>query len=152
MESPGVLGGGNEWRVRFSPPVPGDYKYHAESTDKSDPDLNGHEGSCEATGVERVAHAWTSQNERENHHYFEYADGTPFLWLGDAAVVRAPRSLDELKTLAADRHAKGFNVVQIIAGLVYNPTNPRSTFWKERRGICLGAGFRANQSGVLQCR
>src|SRR5580700_8732429 len=35
---PAFWAGGNEWRVRFSPPVPGDYKYHAESTDKSNPD------------------------------------------------------------------------------------------------------------------
>jgi len=118
---PAFWAGGNEWRVRFSPPVPGDYKYHAESTDKSDPDLNGHEGSLRVEPY-RGSNALLMHGPlrvSKNHRYFEYADGTPFLWLGDTwwDGLCTRISLDEFKTLAADRHAKGFNVVQIIAGL-----------------------------------
>jgi hypothetical protein len=118
---PTFWAGGNEWRVRFAAPAPGDYKYHAESTDKSNADLNGHEG------VLRVA-AYMGANPllmhgplkvSANRRYFQYADGTPFLWLGDTwwdgFCTRI--SLDEFKTLAADRQAKGFDVVQIVAGL-----------------------------------
>lgn len=123
---PTFWAGGNEWRVRFAPPAPGNYKFHAESTDKSNPDLNGHEG------ILKVA-AYSGTNPllvhgplkvSANRHYFEYADGTPFLWLGDTwwdgLCLRI--SLDEFETLAADRQAKGFNVVQIVAGL--NPDEP----------------------------
>src|SRR5690242_8977985 len=34
---PAFWAGGNEWRIRFAPPVPGAYKYRVESTDKSNP-------------------------------------------------------------------------------------------------------------------
>ena len=118
---PAFWAGGNEWRVRFAPPEPGSYKYHAESTDKSNPDLNGLEGMLRVEpyrgsntllmhGAVRVS---------ENHRYFEHADGTPFLWLADTWWKGLCRriSLDGFKTLAADRHQKGFDVVQIVAGL-----------------------------------
>ena len=36
--------GGNRWTVRFAPEDPGDYEYYLESTDKANPDLNGHAG------------------------------------------------------------------------------------------------------------
>src|SRR5262245_58754346 len=36
--------GGSRWTVRFAPPSPGTYTYHLESTDRSNPDLNGHDG------------------------------------------------------------------------------------------------------------
>ncbi len=52
--------------------------------------------------------------------HFEQADGTPFLWLGDTQWMGLCQRLkwpDEFQTLEADRVAKGFNVVQIVAGL-----------------------------------
>jgi len=52
--------------------------------------------------------------------HFEHADGTPFLWLGDTWWMGLCKRLawpKDFKRLAADRRAKGFNVVQIIAGL-----------------------------------
>src|SRR5581483_8883700 len=52
--------------------------------------------------------------------HFEHADGTPFLWLGDGWYMGLCQRLkwpDEFKTLTADRVAKGFNVVQLVAGL-----------------------------------
>src|SRR5438477_12490355 len=36
--------GGQRWTVRFAPPTPGDYNYRLQSTDATNPDLNGHEG------------------------------------------------------------------------------------------------------------
>ncbi|MBI4166995.1 MAG: DUF5060 domain-containing protein, partial [Acidobacteria bacterium] len=77
--------GGNKWTVRFAPPSPGKYNYRLESTDKSNPDLNGHEGQVTIT-------AYTGTNTLLRHgvlrvsankRYFEHADGTPFYWLGD---------------------------------------------------------------------
>ncbi|MBI4165268.1 MAG: DUF5060 domain-containing protein, partial [Acidobacteria bacterium] len=77
--------GGSEWTVRFAPPLPGEYSYHLESTDQSNPDLNGHEGRVTIT-------AYTGTNAllrhgpprvSSNKRYFEHADGTPFYWLGD---------------------------------------------------------------------
>jgi hypothetical protein len=62
--------------------------------------------------------------------HFEHADGTPFLWLGDTWWMGLSKRLrwpDEFQKLAADRKQKGFNVVQIVAGLYPDmpPFDPR---------------------------
>ena len=52
--------------------------------------------------------------------FLQHADGTPFFWLGDTWWMGLCHRLhfpDEFATLAADRVQKGFNVVQIVAGL-----------------------------------
>src|SRR5205085_7383415 len=52
--------------------------------------------------------------------YLEHADGTPFLWLGDTWWMGLTKRLhypEEFNTLLTDRKKKGFNVVQIVAGL-----------------------------------
>src|SRR6202000_723534 len=41
--------GGNQWTVRFAPPTPGEYTYRLESTDKTNPALNGHEARVTLT-------------------------------------------------------------------------------------------------------
>ena len=75
---PAFWRGANQWTVRFAPPSNGSYTYHLESTDKNNPDLNSHQAQVSLTasprGMLRVA---------ANKRYFEYADGTPFYWLGD---------------------------------------------------------------------
>ena len=84
-----------KWTVRFAPATPGEYNFHLESTDISNPDLNGHEGRVNIT-------AYTGTNALLRHgmsrvsankRYFEHADGTPFYWLGDM-VERNVRSLE----------------------------------------------------------
>ena len=56
----------------------------------------------------------------DDHRHFAHADGTPFFWLGDTWWMGLTKRLswpDDFQELAADRRAKGFNVVQIVAGL-----------------------------------
>ena len=55
-----------------------------------------------------------------NKRYFEHADGTPFYWLGDTwwSGMSTRLSWEGFQKLTADRKAKGFTVVQIVAGLV----------------------------------
>ena len=56
----------------------------------------------------------------DDHRHFAYADGTPFFWLGDTWWMGLCDRLhwpDDFKALAADRREKGFNVIQIVAGL-----------------------------------
>ena len=114
--------GGSKWTVRFAPPVPGEYSYHLESTDPGNPDLNGHEGRVTIT-------AYTGPNALLRHgmlrvsankRYFEHADGTPFYWLGDTwwTGMSDRLSWEGFQKLTADRKAKGFTVVQIVAGLI----------------------------------
>ncbi len=141
---PAFWAGGNEWRVRFAPPMPGDYKYHAESTDKSNPDLNGHEGILRVKPYKgsnpRLMHG--NLRVSANRRYLEYADGTPFFWLGDTWWEGFCKriSLDDFKTLAADRRAKGFDVVLITAGL-YSDEPPFDARSENEGGMPWEPGF-----------
>ncbi len=120
--------GGGKWTVRFAPSAPGEYSFHLESTDTSNPDLNGHEGRVNIT-------AYTGTNlllrhgmlrVSANKRYFEHADGTPFYWLGDTwwSGMSDRLSWEGFQKLTADRKAKGFTVVQIVAGLVAEEQPP----------------------------
>jgi hypothetical protein len=55
-----------------------------------------------------------------NKRHFEHADGTPFFWLEDTWWMGLSEriSWEGFKRLATDRQAKGFTVIQIVAGLV----------------------------------
>ncbi|MBP7143448.1 MAG: DUF4038 domain-containing protein, partial [Opitutaceae bacterium] len=62
--------------------------------------------------------------------YLEHLDGTPFFWLGDTwwmGLCHRLRFPEDFATLAADRREKGFNVIQIVAGLYPDmpPFDPR---------------------------
>ena len=114
--------GGDRWTVRFAPPQPGKYSYHLESTDADNPDLNGHPGE-----IEILAYAGASAVLRhgaprvsDNLRHFEYADGTPFFWLGDTwwTGLSSRLSWEDFQRLTLDRKTKGFTVVQTVAGLV----------------------------------
>ncbi|MGI5819389.1 MAG: DUF4038 domain-containing protein [Armatimonadota bacterium] len=66
----------------------------------------------------------------EDRRHLRQADGTPFFWLGDTwwmALCERLRWPDEFRRLTADRVAKGFNVIQLVAGLYpdMNAFDPR---------------------------
>jgi hypothetical protein len=68
--------GGKEWGLRFAPPSPGTYEYHLESTDRDNPDLNGHRGRVSIGGYsgpsELLKHGFPRVSA--NKRYFELAD------------------------------------------------------------------------------
>src|SRR5436190_13800794 len=123
---------GKTWKVRYSSPTLGVHRYHTECTSTNDPGLTG------LTGEVRVV-AYRGDNPlfkrgpvriAPDHRHFEYGDGTPFFWLGDTWWMGLCHRIhwpDEFKTLTADRKAKGFNVIQIVAGLYPDmpPFDPR---------------------------
>jgi hypothetical protein len=124
--------GSQQWTVRFAPPEPGEYSYRLESTDPRNPDLNGH------PGVITVA-AYAGQNEllkhgmlrvSEDRRHFEFVDGTPFYWLADTwwTGLSDRLSWPGFQKLTADRKAKGFTLIQVVAGLVppeeFAPADP----------------------------
>src|SRR5450432_2596461 len=54
-------------------------------------------------------------------HYLQFADGTPFFWLGDTGWELFHRlTLEEIKTYLDNRAAKGFNVIQAVALAEFN--------------------------------
>ena len=119
---PAFWAGAQKWRVRFAPTQAGVHRFRTECSDSKNPSLHGVEGSLAVSaylgtnafylhGPVRVA---------ANRRHFEHTDGTPFLWLADTWWMGFCNRLhwpDEFQVLTADRVAKGFNVVQIVAGL-----------------------------------
>jgi len=122
MVVPAYWAGGREWRVRFASPKPGLYRWRSRCTDETDSGLHGLEGEIEVVPFEGsnplLRHGPLRVAASGRH--LEHADGTPFFWLGDTWWMGLCRRLkwpSDFQVLAADRVAKGFTVIQIVAGL-----------------------------------
>lgn len=119
---PAYWAGGQEWRVRYAAPAPGRYIYRTVCSDAANPDLHGQSGTLEVapyTGDNPLLRHGPLRVSAD-HRRLEHADGTPFLWLGDTWWMGLCRRLawpDEFQRLTADRVAKGFSIIQIVAGL-----------------------------------
>ncbi len=119
---PAFWAGDKHWRVRFAAPVTGQYRFRTICSDESDEGLHGQEGALEVTPYTGANPLFQHGPIRiaANKRHFEHHDGSPFLWLGDTwwmglcKRLTWPRGFQEL---TRDRVAKGFNVVQIVAGL-----------------------------------
>ncbi|MBN2451246.1 MAG: DUF4038 domain-containing protein, partial [Lentisphaeria bacterium] len=119
---PAYWAGEREWRIRFAPPAAGLYRWESCCSDAANGDLHGVTGALRAephTGANRLLARGPIRVARGGTH-FEYADGTPFFWLGDTWWMGLCSRLawpGDFQELVADRVAKGFNVIQIVAGL-----------------------------------
>jgi hypothetical protein len=122
MKVPAFWAGGRTWRVRYASPQLGGHHFRTVCSDAGDRGLSGVCGHVEVVPYRGANPLYRHGPVRvaADCRHFEHADGTPFFWLGDTwwmglcARLRWPH---EFKTLAADRREKGFNVVQIVAGL-----------------------------------
>ena len=115
----GFWDGGATWKARFAPPLPGVWTFESRS---EEPDLNGVTGRLTCT-------AWREEDKKANPirrgfvrvcadgpragRYFEYADGTAFLWIGDTWWNWTQRGIrfETFKALVDDRVEKGFEDV-----------------------------------------
>ena len=100
----------------------GRHTFRSECSDATDTGLHAIEG-------EVVVTPYTGDNAllqrgplriAEDRRHFTYADGSPFFWLGDTWWMGLCQRLhwpEEFQRLAADRRAKGFTVIQLVAGL-----------------------------------
>ena len=129
---PAFWAGDQTWRVRYSPPSPGRYHYRTAATDTANPDLHARTGVLEVEPYrgENPLYRHGAIRVSADRRHFEHADGKPFFWLGDTWWMGLSKRLrwpDDFQTLATDRLAKGFTVVQIIAGLYPDmpPFDPR---------------------------
>ena len=118
---PAFWGGGDEWRVRFAPRLTGAYRFVTECTDTTNSGLHGQTGILEVRPYEGdnplLKHG--SLRVSPDRRTLQHLDGTPFFWLGDTWWMGLCQRLswpDDFQLLAADRRAKGFSVVQIVAG------------------------------------
>jgi hypothetical protein len=142
---PAFWAGGQAWKVRYAPAQPGRYHYRTICSDASNADLHDQTGVLEVTpyhgansllqhGPLRVA---------ADHRHLEHADGTPFFWLGDTwwmGFCERLRWPEEFQSLTADRVAKGFTVVQIVAGL-YPDMDPFDARGRNEAGFPWTPGF-----------
>ncbi|HEY3861198.1 MAG TPA: DUF4038 domain-containing protein [Verrucomicrobiae bacterium] len=129
---PAFWDGGDIWKARYASPLIGLHHFRTECSPADDSGLNG------ATGDVRID-PYTGDNPLYKHgplrvasdrRHLEYLDGQPFFWLGDTWWMGLSHRLhypDEFQQLTADRKAKGFNVIQIVAGLYPDmfPFDPR---------------------------
>ena len=129
---PAFWAGGQEWRVRYASSQVGKHVWRSECSKHDDAGLHNVSGSVSISpyrgdnplfvhGPIRVA---------KDGRHFEHADGTPFFWLADTWWMGLSHRLhwpEDFQKLTADRKEKGFNVVQIVAGLYPDmpPFDPR---------------------------
>ena len=119
---PAYWAGELEWRVRFAPPAAGSYRYRTLCSDEDNADLHGQEGLLEVAPYsgDHPLYAHGPLRVSADGRHLEHADGTPFFWLGDTWWYGLCKRLafpEDLGELIADRVAKGFTLIQIVAGL-----------------------------------
>jgi hypothetical protein len=132
LRVPAFWAGDNMWKARYASPTTGAHRFRSECSGTHDPGLHS------VTGAVQIK-PYTGDNPFYKHgplqvaadrRYLQHADGTPFFWLGDTWWMGLCHRLhwpDEVKKLAADRKEKGFNVIQLVAGLYPDmpPFDPR---------------------------
>jgi hypothetical protein len=119
---PAFWSGGYEWRVRFAPPLPGKYQVSTVCTDEQNPNLHEKVSVLHASPYSGkhplLCHG--PLRVTKNGRTLEYTDNTPFFWLADTWWMGLCNRLSwpaGFQQLTADRLAKGFTVIQIVAGL-----------------------------------
>ncbi len=134
---PAFWTGDNKWSVRFAPPFAGKFTYYPESSDKSNLDFKDKKQSIKVIPYKGenalLRHGFLQISK--NKMFFEHADGTPFLWLGDTWWKNLCKRMtwEGFQELTADRKAKGFNVVQIVCG-PYPDENMMEPRWENEGG------------------
>ncbi|RPJ50589.1 MAG: DUF4038 domain-containing protein, partial [Chloroflexi bacterium] len=119
---PAFWAGGQEWRARFTPPMPGEYSLRSVCSVESDGGLHGVTGrlvAAPAVDPNPLAQRGPLRPSADRR-CLEHADGTPFFWLGDTWWMAFCKRLEwpgDFQLLTADRVAKGFSVIQVVAGL-----------------------------------
>lgn len=135
---PAFWDGENIWKVRFAPPEQGNYTCQVVSSDKSNLSLNGKKQALtisEYTG-NNILYKHGMIGVSENQRHFAYVDGTPFFWLADTWWKNLCKRMtwEGFQELTLDRKAKGFTVVQIVAG-PYPDEDPFEPMWKNEGGF-----------------
>ena len=119
---PAFWAGEQIWRVRYTAGSPGTYSYRSVCSDTANADLHGVTGTIEVGPYEgsNPLHRHGPPRVSANRRYLEHVDGTPFFWLGDTwwmGLTKRLRWPEDFAWLTTDRVRKGFNVIQIVAGL-----------------------------------
>jgi hypothetical protein len=132
LRVPAFWAGADVWKVRYASPVVGTHRFRTACSEPLDRGLHDVTGKVEITLYkgQNALYRHGPLRVAANRRFLEHQDGTPFFWLGDTWWMGLCHRLhwpDEFKQLAADRKEKGFNVIQIVAGLYPDmpPFDPR---------------------------
>jgi len=122
LRVPAFWAGGQEWRVRFSAPKPGAYRFQTVCSDAENTSLHGIQGAVrvEPYAGNHLLYRHGGLGVRLDRRSLEHLDGTPFFWLADTwwlAFCDRLKWSDEFQMLTADRLTKGFSVIHLVAGL-----------------------------------
>jgi len=119
--APGFWAGDNIWKARVSISRTGDAAFRTICSNEEDVGLHGRAGVFAVqpySGANPLLQRGRLRIAEDKRH-FAHEDGTPFLWIGDTWWMGLSARLDwphGFQELTADRVAKGFNVIQIVAG------------------------------------
>ncbi len=122
LKVPAFWAGGRVWKARYASAMAGTHRWKSICSVPEDRGLHEISGTVaiEPYRGENALFAHGPVRVASDRRHFEYADKTPFFWLGDTWWMGLCRRLhwpDEFQQLCADRRAKGFTVIQIVAGL-----------------------------------
>lgn len=119
---PTFWAGTNIWKARYASPLVGKHTFRSDSSQPKDKGLHGVSGKVEIK-------KYTGKNPLYKHgplklsanrRYMEYNDGKPFFWIGDTWWMGLSHRLhwpEDVQKLAQDRKEKGYNIIQLVAGL-----------------------------------
>jgi hypothetical protein len=116
MRAYGFWDGADTFRIRCAFPVPGAWRWETECSDTTNTGLHQQRGQVEVSEYrgENALYSHGFPRVSDNRRHLAYADGTPFLWLGDTAWAVPHRASDEeWEAYLADRRAKHFTLVQV---------------------------------------
>jgi hypothetical protein len=132
LRAPAFWAGTNVWKARYASPFMGTHPFRTECSEPQDQGLHGITGKIEVQPYRGSNPLYTHGplQVAPNRRYLEHFDHTPFFWLGDTwwmGLCHRLRWPEEFQQLTADRKEKGFNVIQIVAGLYPDmpPFDPR---------------------------
>jgi Protein of unknown function (DUF4038)/Domain of unknown function (DUF5060) len=119
---PAYWAGEQTWRARITAEEPGEYSFRTECNDSGNAGLHAVTGAVlfqPYAGSNSLLSRGAVQVSASKRH-LQYADGSPFFWFGDTwwlGLTKRLRWPEDYQRLTEDRVRKGFNVVQIVAGL-----------------------------------
>ncbi|MEP6749068.1 MAG: DUF4038 domain-containing protein, partial [Bacteroidota bacterium] len=122
LRVPAFWDGGNKWKARYSSLVQGIHSFRSICSDSNDTGMDNVTGKIEIEPYsgENILLKHGALKVANDKRHFAYKDDTPFFWLGDTWWMGLTERLTwpaDFKELAADRSKKGFDVIQIVAGL-----------------------------------
>ena len=119
---PAFWAGDRTWKARYSSTIKGVHNFKSVSSSANDKGLHGVTGTVSVKSYKgnNILYTRGAMKIADDKRHFAYGDGSPFFWLGDTWWMGLTKRLQwpqDIEVLTADRKKKGFNVIQIVAGL-----------------------------------